>query len=244
MNSSRTLNRRTVSLRVDATGRAFAGSQRQIQTYVNDLPEVLEKAIVASLGSSFSTSARIRWVSPLKHEGYTEYRDGDFLRALGMQQSASELSAFWPNRGPCWDALGRVEKDGKFVGCVMVEAKSYVDEFYANDTGAKGMSLDKIRTALARTAGWLKVPSAKAWTSFLDPKRCLYQCANRFAHLFLFRDTLRIPAFLVNVLFTDDPHSPTSAEQWKAGLARIHSDLRITEFPDCYAEVLLPAIRR
>jgi hypothetical protein len=96
--------------RVNADGRAYAGSQRQIQTYVNNLPDVLEKAIVDSLGSSFPVSARIRWVSPLKHEGYAEYRDGDFLRAVGMQRSASDLSAFWPKRGPCSDALGRIEQ--------------------------------------------------------------------------------------------------------------------------------------
>jgi hypothetical protein len=126
----------------------------------------------------------------------------------------------------------------------MVEAKSYVDEFYGNDTGAKGASLNKIHNALTRTAEWLKVPPAKAWNRFPDPKRCLYQCANRFAHLFLFRTTLGVPAFLANVLFTDDPHSPTSAEQWKEGLVRIHGDFGVGEFPDCYSEVLLPAIRR
>jgi hypothetical protein len=104
-----------------------------------------------------------------------EYPDGDFLRALGMQQSLSELSAFWPNRRPCWDALGRIERDGKIVGCLMVEAKSCVDEFYANDTGAKGVSLEKIHNALSRAVEWLDVPPAKAWTHFPDPKRCLYQ---------------------------------------------------------------------
>jgi hypothetical protein len=228
---------------VDASGRAYAGSQRQIQTQVNDFPEALDKAIADSLGSRFPVSARIRWVSPLKHEGYTEYRDGDFLQALGMQQYTGDLSRFWPSRGPCWDALARIEQDGTVVGCVMVEAKSHVDEFYKNDTSAKGASLAKIRTALKRTEEWLKISPAKTWLRFPDPKRCLYQCANRFAHLFLLRTTLGVPAFLVNVLFTDDPHSPTSAGQWKAGLSRIHGDLGISEFPDCYAEVLLPAIR-
>jgi hypothetical protein len=126
----------------------------------------------------------------------------------------------------------------------MVEAKSHVDEFYKNDTGAKRASLAKIRTALKRTEEWLKVSPAKTWLRFPDPQHCLYQCANRFAHLFLFRDTLHVPAFLINVLFTDDPHSPTSAEQWKKGLLQIHTDLGIGEFPDHCVEVFLPAIRR
>jgi hypothetical protein len=52
--------------RVDASGRAYAGSQRQIQTYVNDFPDVLNKTIADSLGSRFPDSARMRWVSPLK----------------------------------------------------------------------------------------------------------------------------------------------------------------------------------
>lgn len=65
----------------------------------------------------------------------------------------------------------------------------------------------------------------------------------RFAHLFLLRTTLGLPAFLLNVLFTDDPHSPTSPQQWKEGLVQIHGLLGISEVPDCYAEVLLPAVR-
>jgi hypothetical protein len=70
---------------LDASGRAYAGSQRQIQTYVNASPDALNKAIAESLGTTFPSSACIEWASPLKDEEYKEYRDGDFIRVLGMQ---------------------------------------------------------------------------------------------------------------------------------------------------------------
>jgi hypothetical protein len=231
-----------VRSRVDAHGRAYAGSQRHIQTYVNDFPEVLNKAIGEAFGAMFPTPSRLHWTSPLKQEGYIEYRDAAFLRALGIEEYANELSKFWPSGGPCWDALARIEANGNIVGCVMVEAKSYLDEFYANNTGAKGVSLEKIRTALKRTAEWLKVVPSGAWEHFPNPRHCLYQCANRFAHLFFLQSTLQIPVFLVNVLFTKDPRRPTSDGQWKEGLLQIHSDLGVRKLPQGYAEVFLPAI--
>jgi hypothetical protein len=58
--------------RVDGNGRAFAGSQRQIQTYVNEVPEILSGAISDSFGAALPANCKVRWVSPLAAEGYIE----------------------------------------------------------------------------------------------------------------------------------------------------------------------------
>jgi hypothetical protein len=41
----------------------------------------------------------------LAQNNYLEYRDGDFLRAVGLGEFAGELESFWPTGGQSWDAL-------------------------------------------------------------------------------------------------------------------------------------------
>ncbi len=216
--------------RCDDTGRAFAGSQRQIQFYVNDQPLVLNQAI----SDAFKTPFSLRWVSPLKSDGYREYWDSAFLKALGLPQHCKELNRFWPNGGPHWDALARVGE----TGVLLVEAKSHVSEIYGNGCGAKAKSsIEKIDAAIAATKGWLHIGPQADW------KGPLYQSANRLAYLYLFREILQIEAWLVNVCFTDD-HSistPTSKADWQDGTADVKNSLGIGQVPYC-ADVLLPAV--
>lgn len=225
--------------RVDANGRAYAGSQRQVQTYVNDSPEALNKAIADSFGRAFPTSAYIRWVSPLKDERYTEYRDGDFLRALGIQEYASELSRFWPGGGPRWDALAHIEfSDGRH-GCVLVEAKSHVDEIYGIGCRASGDSLERILRALVRTKEWLGVAPDADWTGKL------YQSANRYAHLYFLRVIAGIDAWLVNVYFVNDQHSnsPTTVQEWKPAIREVQQQLGLTTPAPFSGGLLLDALQ-
>lgn len=67
------------------------GSQRWIQHFVNQAPEVLEKEI--GVGP-------IEWLSPLADDDYAEYRDQAFLDRLGITPSRESLSSFWPTGGP------------------------------------------------------------------------------------------------------------------------------------------------
>lgn len=228
--------------RVDQHGRAYAGSQRQIQTYVNQLPNVLNVAIVKSLGDAFPVNCTVRWVSPLAAEQYVEYRDADFLHVLGFPQHTDALSRFWPKRGPCWDALARIE-DGKGnpTGCIFVEAKSHVPEFYSNDTGAEPKSLQHIKKSLGMAKNWFGVAETTVWTGFPNPDRCLYQYTNRLAHLYFLRAILGVPAFLVNVHFLGDTHSPTELGVWQAAISEIHKELGLHRLPSCFANVFLPA---
>ncbi len=221
---------------MDANGRACAGSQRQIQTYTNDSAETFSKAIAESLSGDLPPSARIRWVSPLIHEKYAEYRDGDFLRVLGLQQHESELLAFWPKGGPCWDALARVLFSDGHCGCVLVEAKSHVNEIYGNGCCASDASRQQICEALRKAKEWLGVAPEADWTGKL------YQSANRYAHLYFLRVVAKIDVFLVNVYFVNDRHSPTTIQDWTLAIREVKHRLGLVGPVPFSSEVFLNAV--
>jgi hypothetical protein len=216
--------------RCDASGRAFAGSQRQIQHYVNEQQSVLNGAISAAL----SLQLCITWTSPLRSDRYREYKDSAFLRVLGLDSSRTDLSRFWPRGGPVWDALGIVS--GASQGVLLLEAKSHVPEISGSGCGAKAdLSIKKIEASLAMTKLWLDVGGGADW------KGELYQTANRLAHLYFFREILHINAWLVNVYFTADPRSPTSQSQWDVAVADAKRALGMSRIP-FYGDVYLPAV--
>jgi len=227
--------------RTDQSGRAFKGSQLQIQTYVNRYPDVLNGAIIAAIPELSESRLPLIWVSPLEDDGFREYHDAAFLRALGLEGSCDSLARFWPKNGPVWDALARLEdpSTGTCQGAILVEAKSYPDEMRSSGSGASAPSLKMIEAALDATCQWLGVARTPAWTG------SLYQMANRLAHLYFFRELSGIAAWLVSVNFYEDSHRLTSREQWKTALEAAKSELGICpgRVP-FYAEVLLPAFDR
>ncbi|MBV9437615.1 MAG: hypothetical protein JOZ44_16265 [Acidobacteria bacterium] len=215
--------------RVDSSGKAYAGSQRQIQQWVNQRPRELSVAIAAAFGGDL-TAEDIEWVSPLARCRYAEYRDADFLRVVGLSAFANHLRSFWPQRGPCWDALA-THRDG----CILVEAKSHIAELYAGGCLASEKSLRIIRGSLDKAKDWLHVPREANW---LGP---LYQSANRLAYLYFLREVARVPCFLANIYFIDDPRSPTQLEQWKVALREAACALGLpAEIAFCKS-VFLPA---
>jgi hypothetical protein len=202
--------------RTDSTGRAHAGSQRQIQTYVNERTSNFNSAIARSL-SKYSLAANdIQWVSPLAADTYSEYRDSEFLERVGLGRLASALQEFWPRGGPCWDALARIKG-----GCVVIEAKSHVPEIYGGGCGASPNSKKKIQAALDETKDWLGVSRDVDWTGQL------YQSANRYASLYFLRQIGGVPAYLVNVYFVGDTISktPLTREDWDATIGRVNREL-------------------
>jgi hypothetical protein len=216
--------------RCDANGRAFAGSQRQIQYYVNEAPDKLQEAI----SNVLSIPSDIRWVSPLCSDQYREYKDSAFLRAVGLYELRDKLTDFWPSGGPVWDALGVVQRVG--TGVLLLEAKSHVSEISGNGCGAKAeTSVKKIEASLNATKHWLGVRQEIDWRGEL------YQTANRLAHLYFFREVLQRDAWLANVYFTDDRHSRTSRSEWDEAVSNVKTTLGISEIPH-YADVYLPAL--
>jgi hypothetical protein len=80
--------------RTDTRGRAYAGSQRQIQTYVNERTSELCHAVAEALQPWKLDESGIRWVSPLAAENYSEYRDEEFLEVVGAGHLAPKLREF------------------------------------------------------------------------------------------------------------------------------------------------------
>lgn len=107
---------------------AERGSQRQIQHYVNYAPEVLQDRIVSHV-PTLPSHARspLTWMSPLKAIWLVEFRDRAFLEALGLGSHAAALKTFWPDGGPCWDALAVGSSSSELSGRIflLVEAKSH-----------------------------------------------------------------------------------------------------------------------
>lgn len=227
--------------RVDELGRAYAGSQLQIQIYVNRRPEELSERVVDALPPLASLGARLRWVSPIEGEKFAEYQDRSFLSAVGLEHLGRPLSRFWPRGGPAWDALAVAGAGGHSGdrGVVLIEAKSHPPGVYGGGCRASSRSRQKILAALERTKRWLGVPEAVDWTG------PLYQSANRLAHIYFFREIAQVPAWLVNIYFLNDPHSPTRRQEWAAALAQVKAELGLTGVAVPYtAELFLEARER
>jgi hypothetical protein len=216
--------------RVDSTGRAYAGSQRQIQTYLNEKTSKLNSAIAHAFSQYGMNEAAIRWVSPLKEDVYSEYRDSEFLERVGYGHLAPALRKFWPRNGPCWDALARIEG-----GCLLIEAKSHVTEIYGEGCGASGRSKERIQAALDSTKAWLGVSSEVDWTGRL------YQSANRYASLCFLRKIAGLQGFLVNVYFIDDPRTRTTKEEWDTAIRSVNQELGLVGEVPYSAAVFLKA---
>jgi hypothetical protein len=169
------------------------------------------------------TELSLRWVSPLRVDKYREYHDSAFMNALGLPNYNKQLCDFWPSRGPVWDALAVDETTG---GILLLEAKSHVPEIRGGGCKAKARSsIQKIDTSIAKTKEWLNAPETADW------KGTLYQSANRIAHLYFFRQVLQIPAWLVNIYFIDDLHSPTTRQEWDAGIREVKRQLGLQAIP-------------
>ena len=122
------------------------------------------------------------------------------------------------------------------LGCVLVEAKSHVSEIYGNGFGASGASLQQIHRALYRTKEWPGVAHDADWTGKL------YQSANRYAHLFFLREIARIDAYLVNVYFIADRHSPTYIQVWTPAIDNVEQQLGLTTPVPFTGKVFLNAL--
>lgn len=221
------------------SGRARRGSRLQIQRYVNEAADALNSAILSALGPREPGSFEdLRWVSPLAAAGYAEYRDADFLRALGLSRHIPTLAAFWPKGGPSWDALaGAVPAAAAALpGVLLLEAKSHIPEIYGFGCQASSRSLPLIRNSLQAAKRWCGAEPSADW---MGP---LYQSANRIAHLFWFREILRYPAWLVNLYFLHDPIGPTAEPQWRDAISDVKRSLGIARPVPGMLDVFLPAL--
>ena len=69
--------------------------------------------------------------------------------------------------------------------------------------------------------------------------------ANRMAHLYFFRKIACVPAWLANINFLNDQHSPTDHEEWQKQLIKVKSELGISGLRMSYmADIFLEVRRR
>jgi hypothetical protein len=202
--------------RLDDHGRAFAGSQLQIQIYASRREADLTASVITALRGVGAYAEGIRWVSPLERQRFAEACDGSFLDALELSRLRPELSAFWPAGGPRWDGLAILAPG---PGSLLVEAKSYPEEMYGSGCQATPNSRKVIEESLAKAKAWAGVDEQADW---LGP---LYQYANRLAHVFFLREVGHLDAWLVHLCFVGDPHRPTSLQRWQQQLSVIKDEL-------------------
>ena len=183
------------------------GSLRDTQVLVNSFPDMFANKIKEKI---VIKSNRIDWVSPLKDDDFSEYRDNGFIQKLGIRNLETSLSAFWPKRGPQWDGLGRGDCNEVFL----VEAKANIDEIISPETKATEKSLVLIKKSLEGLKKYLKVNNKVDWSG------TFYQYTNRVAHLYFLRALNKLPANLIFVYFIGDESvsGPKSVGEWNAAL--------------------------
>lgn len=219
--------------RTDEQGRAFKGSQLQVQIYVNRRDDELNQAIFKALPDLKDYC--LQWVSPIASTQFKEYRDNEFLDAVKLSCLSEKLATFWPKGGPVWDALAIAE--GKTKGIILVEGKNYPEEMQSTCGATDENSLKLITYSLNKTKRWLGIPEETTWTS------PLYQYVNRLAHLYFLRQECNVPAWMVNLCFLNDNiHHPTTCSEWKSELLEVRATLRLSNVKIPYhAEVFLEA---
>jgi hypothetical protein len=186
------------------------GSQRWIQSLVNDHSAVLDTAI--GLGP-------ITWRSPLRADDFAEYRDNPAFEQLGATLARRPLNTFWPAGGPQWDGLGRA-RSGEFV---LLEAQAHIPEMFSNPCGAAGTSLKRILKSLDEAKAALRARPGLDWSLRF------YQYANRLAHAYLMNQLNRLPAKLVFLHLIGDPDmdGPETRASWEAAVEVVHEALGI-----------------
>ena len=178
------------------------GSLKWIQRAVAERWPSLESPIL-----QFTGGKGLDWLSPVEQDKYAEYRDDSFLELIGSSHLQPDLAAFWPRRGPQWDAVGRVDENK----VLLIEAKAHIREFCTPGTGASAASRAQIEAALHSVAEDIGATPKCSWAELF------YQLANRLAHLWFLRRN-GVDAYLVLVGFTGDKEmqGPETAEAWHA----------------------------
>lgn len=171
------------------------GSLKWIQHFIEYYPQRLEPEGIKT----------IAWLSPLRSDEFSEYRDTAWLQKVDLNNLSDKLKTFWPSKGPQWDALGKSE--GKII---LVEAKAHIREFFSPGTMASQNSKMKIDDSL----DWVK--SALNAKDISDWSQVFYQYTNRLAHLYWLREQ-GVDAHLLFVSFIGDVemNGPKRAQEWQ-----------------------------
>jgi superfamily I DNA/RNA helicase len=129
-----------------------------------------------------------------------------------------------------------------WLSTYLVEGKSYPREFHGPGCGAGQSGSDKSRrnrikigAALRETQTWLEMSEMPNWMGQL------YQSANRLAHVYWLQTKAEHDAWLVHLLFRNDPSRRTTHEEWKDAIVELDEQLGLAEAPPWHANVILDA---
>ena len=201
---------------------ARKGSKRWIQLAVNDYPDVLYDRVVAQLHSKPS---KMDWLSPLRCDEFTEYRDQKFIDCLGLKLRKRSLKSFWPSGGPRWDALGKTDNSQ----VLLVEGKAHIGEMKGTVSVATNCkSKEMIARSLSETQKFLGANQSIDWAQ--SP---YYQYANRLAHLYLLAELNGIDAYLLMIYFLNNEkkRGPDSSDLWDDAIQRQYVHMGLPQEP-------------
>jgi hypothetical protein len=193
------------------------GSLKDIQVLINDKKRILDN----ELNKHLNNEMIIEWVSPLENDNYSEYRDDDFLKVLGIDNKIKvPLNKFWPKRGPQWDALGKYN-DNIFI----VEAKANIPELKSHGTKASPKSKKLIEKSLNVVKEYLNINNSFNWMD------TYYQYTNRIAHLYYLRILNDINAYLIFIYFINDisVNGPKTIDEWKYEISELYKKIGLTD---------------
>jgi hypothetical protein len=202
------------------TGAAERGSQKWLQVAINQKQELLLGALQRS--GAIGHKASVVWHSPLKDDGYREYRDVASLGKAELAHLKKPLDSFWPSRGPVWDAIG-ITSEGSPI---FLEAKAHIPEAASPSTKASSpRSVALIKKSLSEARRWYSRRREGDWGGVF------YQYANRLAHQYFLRGINGIPSSLIFLYFlnADDMRGPKSEEEWHGAIRLIHAVLGVPE---------------
>jgi len=165
------------------------GSLKDTQLLINEYPKIINNQIKLAFPDLKNDS--INWNSPLKNDGYAEYRDNEFIKLMGLNETEINLADFWPLKGPQWDALASTTNNN----IILVEAKANIPEMVSPPTGAGEKSKTLIDKSLLKVKEYLGSKNINDWAG------TFYQCTNRLAHLYFLREMCNKPAYLINIFF-------------------------------------------
>jgi hypothetical protein len=192
-------------------GLGVKGSQKWLRVLVNEYKLIFYREILREMPHlNLNCIDQLEWLSPLEKDKYVEYSDGVFIDKLQVKLKHESLAGFWPNGGPVWDGLAKIDKKD----ILLIEAKSHIGELRSTLRANDPDSLRKINQSLTQTQEFLGGKSHLGWTT------PFYQYTNRLAHLYFLRELNKLPTYLVFVYFINDPdmHGPSTREEWQGAL--------------------------
>jgi hypothetical protein len=197
------------------------GSQRLLQEAVEFCPDYLLASL--QLGGGISTGETVSWVSPVRDDGYREYKDAEFIERLELtERLKTPLSDFWPRSGPRWDALGMSSNNRP----ILVEAKAHIPETASPGSSASAeSSVQLIQTSLKRTRRFIAPRSTAPWAG------TFYQYTNRLAHQYFLRELNSIDSVLIflNFINAAEMNGPKTAEEWIGAKKLMHYLLQLPD---------------